>query len=80
VCPAAVLGAESAALATAPGRADAGYAGRRGPAHPTGVVLYEIRVGPYDNLADAQRAGEAIRRSEGLTPALLIEPSVPEEE
>jgi hypothetical protein len=44
------------------------------------VVLYEIRVGPYDNLADAQRAGEAIRRSEGLTPALLIEPSVPEEE
>jgi hypothetical protein len=80
VIQAAVLGDEKAAMETLTRLVDAGYDGTLVSADTTGVVLYEIRVGPYDNLADAQRAGEAIRRSEGLTPALLIEPSVPEEE
>jgi Flp pilus assembly secretin CpaC len=80
VIQAAVLGDETAAMETLTRLVDAGYDGTLVSADTTGVVLYEIRVGPYDNLADAQRAGEAIRRSEGLTPALLIEPSVPEEE
>jgi general secretion pathway protein D len=76
---AAVLGDEKTAMETLVRLVDAGYDGTIVSADTTGAVLYEIRVGPYDNLADAQRAGEAIRRSEGLTPALLVEPPAPEE-
>ena len=59
---------------------DAGYDGTLVSAQTAGAILYEVRVGPYENLADAQRAAEAMRRSEGLSPALIVHPSEPEEE
>ncbi len=80
VIQAAVFGDEKAAIETLTRLVDAGYDGTLVSAETAGAVLYEIRVGPYENLADAQRAGEAIRRSEGLTPALLVLPLEAEQE
>ena len=77
---AAVLGDEKAAMETLTRLVDAGYDGTLVSAQTAGAILYEVRVGPYDSLDDAQRAAEAIRRSEGLSPALIVEPTGPEEE
>jgi len=35
-------------------------------------VIYEIHLGPYDTLAEANNAGEAVRRSHDLLPAILV--------
>jgi general secretion pathway protein D len=80
VVQATVLGDEQAAMETLTRLVDAGYDGTLVSAQVGGRVVYEVRVGPYDELADAQRAGEAIRRSEGLAPALIVEPPEPEPE
>jgi general secretion pathway protein D len=73
VVQAAVLRDEQEAMETLTRLVDAGYDGSLVSAQVGGTVVYEVRIGPYDDLADAQRAGEAIRRSEGLTPAVLVE-------
>ena len=70
---AAVLDDETAAMETLTRLVDAGYDGTLVSSETAGAILYEVRVGPYESLTDAQRAGEAIRRSEGLTPALILQ-------
>ncbi len=74
VIQAAVLSDEKTAMETLTRLVDAGYDGTVVSDETAGAVLYEVRVGPFDSLPEAQRAGEAIRRSEGLTPALLVQP------
>jgi len=80
VIQAAVLDDEKAAMETLTRLVDAGYDGTLVSSQTAGAILYEVRVGPYEGLADAQRAAEAIRRSEGLTPALIVQPPGPEQE
>jgi cell division protein FtsN len=42
-----------------------------------GRLLYEVRVGPYEDIEEARKAGRVLERSEGLSPSILIE--APEE-
>jgi hypothetical protein len=35
-------------------------------------VVYEIRLGPFSTLQQANNVGEAVKRSHGLTPAILV--------
>jgi cell division septation protein DedD len=77
---AAVLGDEQAAMETLTRLVDAGYDGTLVSAPVGDTVVFEVRVGPFDTLEDAQRAGEAIRRSEGLTPAVIVLSPEPEPE
>jgi hypothetical protein len=74
---AAVLGDEQSAMDTLTRLVDAGYDGTLVSATLGTTVVFEVRVGPFETLDEAQRAGEAIRRSEGLTPAVIVLP--PEE-
>ncbi len=69
---AAVLGDEQAAMDTLTRLVDAGYDGTLVSTQLGTAVVFEVHVGPYESLEDAQRAGEAIRRSEGLTPAVIV--------
>jgi general secretion pathway protein D len=80
VVQAAVLGDEQVAMETLTRLIDAGYDATLVSAQVGGTVIHEVRVGPYEELAEAQRAGEAIRRSEGLTPALIVQTPKPEPE
>ncbi len=77
---AAALGDEQAAMQTLTRLVDAGYDGTLVSAQVGAAVVFEVRVGPYQSLEDAQRAGEAIRRSEGLTPAVIVLPPEPQPE
>jgi hypothetical protein len=36
-------------------------------------VLYEVRLGPFATLTEAELVGRAVRRSHGLTPSVLVE-------
>jgi general secretion pathway protein D len=75
-----VLGDEQAAVEVLTRLVDAGYDGTLVSAQAGAAVVYEVRLGPYETLEEAQRAGEAIRRSEGLTPAVVVLPPEPESE
>lgn len=35
-------------------------------------MIYEIDLGPYDTVQEANAVGEAVRRSHGLTPSILV--------
>jgi type II secretory pathway component GspD/PulD (secretin) len=74
---AAIYGDESAAMQTLTELVDAGYDGNLISGQTDEVVLFEIRLGPYQTLEEAQRAGEIVRRSHGLAPAVMI--GAPEE-
>jgi hypothetical protein len=39
-----------------------------------GVVLYDIRLGPYETLDEAQRAASVVQTAHGLTSSVLVEP------
>jgi general secretion pathway protein D len=80
VVQAAVLGDEKSAMETLTRLVDAGYDGTLVSAEVAGGMVYEVRLGPYESLEEAQRVGETIRRSEGLAPALIVEPPEPEPE
>ena len=45
---------------------DAGYDGTLVSEDSAGSVLYEMRLGPYDDQAEAERAAEAMREAFGL--------------
>ena len=75
---AAVLGDERQATDTVTRLIDAGYPSTLESAQVGAAIVFEVRVGPYETLEQAQRAGEAIRRSEGLTPAVIVLPGEPE--
>jgi general secretion pathway protein D len=77
---AVVAGDERDAMDALTRLVDAGYDGTLASTQVGAAVVHEVRIGPYDSLEEAQRAAEAIRRSEGLTPALIVEPPEPEGE
>jgi hypothetical protein len=74
VVQAAVLGSERAAIDALTNLVDAGLDGTVVTAETNGQLVYEIRLGPYDTLEEAQRVGETVRRAHGLAPAVLVEP------
>jgi general secretion pathway protein D len=78
IVQAAVLGDEKAAIDALTVLVDAGYDGTLLSGETAGVVLYEIRLGPYDTLDEAERVGEVIRRSHDMTPSVLVEPPTAE--
>ena len=45
-----------------------------------GIVLYEVRVGPFDTIDAAENASAVIRRTQGLAPTVLVETPQPEVE
>ena len=51
---------------------DSGHDGTLVSAQFGDSVIYEVHLGPYATLDDANRMGEAVRRSHGLAPAVLI--------
>ncbi len=57
---------------------DAGYDGTLVSTEVGGTVLFEIRLGPYETLDEAQQAGKVVQRSHGLAPAVMIvDPEAP---
>jgi general secretion pathway protein D len=56
---------------------DAGYDGTLVASSSSGSVLYEIRVGPYPEMEDAQRAAESMAGAYGLSPEVLVQKPEP---
>ena len=56
---------------------DLGYDGTLVTAERNGRLFYEIRVGPYDSLQDAQQAARVLERAQGISST--IEVQTPEE-
>jgi len=52
---------------------DLGFDGNLLSGERGGALLYEVRVGPYETLGEASSAETVLERSQGLTPAILIE-------
>jgi len=72
VLQAAILGDPDAAAALLTDLIDSGHDGTLVSAQVGDGVIYEIHLGPYDTLAEANNAGEAVRRSHDLLPAILV--------
>jgi cell division septation protein DedD len=51
---------------------DSGHDGTLVSAPFGDTVVYEIHLGPFDTLQQANTVGEAVKRSHGLTPAILV--------
>ena len=51
---------------------DSGHDGTLVSAPLGDSVVYEIRLGPFATLEEANKVGEAVKRSHGLTPAILV--------
>jgi hypothetical protein len=78
-----VLGDESAAMQLLTELVDAGFDGTLVSNQTgSGIVLYEIRLGPFDTLEEAQKVGVVVQSAHGLTSSVLVEPGFaePEEE
>ena len=69
---AAVLGDADAAAQLLTDLIDSGYEGDLIAAPVGESVLYEIRLGPFSELDEARLVGEAVQRSHGLTPSVLV--------
>ena len=69
---AAVLGDSGAAADLLTELIDSGYDGELVSTTVGESLLYEIRLGPYSSLDQAQIVGEAVQRSHGLAPAVLV--------
>jgi hypothetical protein len=69
---AAVYRSEKSATALLTELVDAGYDGAVETVPSAGGLLYEIRLGPYDDLPEAQKAAEAIGQSFGLSPSVVV--------
>jgi general secretion pathway protein D len=54
---------------------DAGYDGALYAGETHGTVLFEIRLGPWEKLEDAQRAADSIRSAYQLSPEVVIQPA-----
>ena len=52
---------------------DLGFDGTLISDQGAGRLLDEVRVGPYDNVDAAREASRVLERSEGLSPAILVE-------
>jgi general secretion pathway protein D len=71
---AAVTGDEAAAIRTLTELVDAGYDGDLISGEVGGSVLYEVRLGPYPSIDEAQSVGDIVRRSHGLAPSVMVSP------
>ena len=51
---------------------DSGWDGTLVSGDVGGRTLFEVRLGPFDSLDEARVAGEAVTRSHGLQPSVLV--------
>lgn len=70
---AAVFGSADAATALLTDLIDSGHDGTLVSQSSDTGVLYEVQVGPYETLVDAETVQSVITRSHGLTPAILLQ-------
>jgi general secretion pathway protein D len=81
---AAVYRSERAATELLTDLVDAGYDGTLVSTDSAGSVLYEIRIGPFAEMDEAQRASESIAGAYGLSPTVVVgkpgEPAPEEDE
>jgi cell division protein FtsN len=52
---------------------DLGYDGTLVTGERNGQLLYEIRVGPYGSLEDAQQAARALERAQGISSTIEVQ-------
>jgi cell division septation protein DedD len=64
---------EGSAMAALTELVDAGYEGRLVSAPAADGVLYELHVGPYQSLDDAERVGDVLRKAFKLDSAVVVE-------
>lgn len=77
---AAVFGDADAAAAMLTDLIDSGHDGQLVAEESGDSILYELHIGPYSTLDEAQSMAGVVRRSHGLDPAvLIIEPDAPEQ-
>ena len=72
---AAVYRSEAAAQQLLTELVDAGYDGTLVASESGGGVLYEIRLGPFAGLQEAQFAADAITGAFGLSPEVVVDVS-----
>ena len=71
---AAVLSDEATAMETLTELVDAGHDGTLISGQVGDTLLYEVRLGPYPTLEEAQRVGNIVKHSHGLTPTVVVGP------
>jgi hypothetical protein len=70
------LGDEGSAMQLLTELVDAGFDGTLvSNQTASGAVLYDIRLGPYDTLDEAQRVAGVVQTAHGLTSSVLVEPA-----
>ncbi|MEE8474869.1 MAG: type II secretion system secretin GspD [Myxococcota bacterium] len=69
---AVVTGDEAAAMETLTNLVDAGYDGTLVSGQVGETILYEVRLGPYRTLEEAQRVGDTVTGSHGLAPTIVV--------
>jgi general secretion pathway protein D len=69
---AGLFGEEAQAMEALTTLIDLGYDGTLISGERGGELLYEVRVGPYDDLDAAQAAIRVLERSQGLAPSVLV--------
>jgi hypothetical protein len=74
---AGLFGDEGAAVEALTTLVDLGYDGALVTSEREGRILYEVRVGPYGELEEAQAAIHVLERSAGLAPSILIQTPEP---
>jgi hypothetical protein len=52
---------------------DAGYDGTLVSGNVDGFLIFEVRLGPYELLKDAERTAEVMRSAYGFDPSILVE-------
>jgi general secretion pathway protein D len=76
-----VVGDEGEAAQALTELVDAGFDGTLVSSQTSsGLVLYEIHLGPYETLAEAQRAGAVVQAAHGLSSSVIVEPAPEAEE
>jgi general secretion pathway protein D len=71
---AGLFGDEDRAVEVLTALVDLGYDATLVSGERDGKLLFEIRVGPYESLEQAEDATRVIERSQGLVPSILIQP------
>jgi len=74
---AAVFRDERAATETLTELLDAGYEGTLVSGESQGTVLFEVRLGPFESLEEAEQAAAVVRQGFGLAPTVLVERDEP---
>ena len=74
---AAVFRDERAATETLTQLLDAGYEGTLVSGESEGTVLFEVRLGPFASLEEAEEAASVVRQAFGLAPTVLVERDEP---